>query len=170
MKAVATHAALGDRGRQRKGLSQRRRGAMKCGVEGGDLRQPGPPRGDGADRHQVVRLMQRRQRDERSQLLDDGCVHPHRRSVIGAAVHDAVSNRGEPRAARRGLQPVEQEFKRALMLRRRVFAPVVPARDGASRIPRAKPRPAVKLLQVPTQLRFELAAVADEIHGEFQAR
>ena len=69
MKAVAPHAALGDRGRQREGLRHLGLRAMERGVEAGHLRQLRAQLRDDLDRLEVVRLMQRRQR---AQLLERG--------------------------------------------------------------------------------------------------
>src|SRR5215472_8034461 len=98
---------------------------MKRRVKAGHLREPGSPLGDGADRQQVVGLVQWRQRDERLELGEDGRVNSDRRGVVRPAVDDAVSDRSERRIARMTLQPLEQEFERAGMVRRRVFAPFV---------------------------------------------
>ena len=50
VEAVAPHATLGDRRRQREGLRHLRLRAMEGGVEAGDLRQVGPKLRDDLDR------------------------------------------------------------------------------------------------------------------------
>ena len=70
---------VADLARQRHQLGDRRLAAMKAGVEAGDLRHVGQPLGDRFDRREVVRLMQRRQRNQRSQLVE----HLRRRRSSG---------------------------------------------------------------------------------------
>ncbi len=62
MKSVAPDTPLGDLPRQCERLRERRRVVVKCGVEACDLREVGPPLRNGADRQQIVRLMQRSER------------------------------------------------------------------------------------------------------------
>ena len=64
MKAVSLHAVLAKIARQRHQFGDCRLAAMKAGVEAGNLRHAGQALGDGFDGRQIVRLMQRRQRDQ----------------------------------------------------------------------------------------------------------
>ena len=65
---------------------------MEGGVETGDLRQIRMRLADRPNRREIMRLMQRRERDERRKLLDDFVRQEQRRRVFGAAVNDAVTN------------------------------------------------------------------------------
>ncbi len=69
---------------------------MEGGVEAGHLRQLRLPLDQRADRRQVVRLVQRRQRNVLLQRLKHARIDAHRRRILGAAVHDAVTDADEP--------------------------------------------------------------------------
>ena len=71
VEAVALHAGLADLARQRHQLGDRRLAAMEARVEAGDLRHAGQPLGDRLDGREVVRLVERRERDEPPQFLED---------------------------------------------------------------------------------------------------
>jgi len=75
-----------------------RLGAVKGGVEAGDLGQVRPQRRQGADRRQVVRLVQRRQRHQGRQFLDHGRRDQGRAGEAHPAVHDAMPGRDQPLA------------------------------------------------------------------------
>src|ERR1700742_3725335 len=49
------------------------------------------------DRREIVRLMQRRERDQRRKLLDDFTRYEDRCRIFGTAVNDPVSDRGDLR-------------------------------------------------------------------------
>ena len=72
---------------------------MKRGIEAGDLRQLRPALEQQADRREVVRLMQRRERHELFEHGDDIGVEPHRLRILHAAVHHPVADRRELEAA-----------------------------------------------------------------------
>ena len=69
MEAVAPHARLAYRARQGEQLRDLRLVAVERGVEAGDLRQVRQPPAHDADRLEVVRLVKRRERHERFELL-----------------------------------------------------------------------------------------------------
>ena len=71
MEAVALHAGAADLPRQGNELGDRRLAAVEARVEAGHLRYAGKPVEDRLDGGQVVRLVERGQRDERPQLLED---------------------------------------------------------------------------------------------------
>ena len=77
-------------------------------------------------------------------------------------MHHAVTNR-EKRVAGMPLEPLEQELKRASVLRRGVIAPRVLAHDASVGVSGTKPSMPVKLFQIPADFRFEGIADDDEL-------
>ena len=73
VKAVALHAGAANLPRQRNQFRDSRLTAMEARVEAGDLRHAGKPLGHRFNRRQVVRLMERGERD---QLLADPPEQP----------------------------------------------------------------------------------------------
>ena len=72
---------------------------MEAGVEAGDLRHVGQPLGDRVDGGQVVRLMERRQRRQLAQLVQDLRRDDRRPGESRAAVDDAMADAEHARAA-----------------------------------------------------------------------
>ena len=135
VEAVAPHAAVSDRRRQRERLRQGRRGLVERRVEARDLDQIGTSFGDRANRQQVVRLVQGREGHELGERVERGRVDAHRRRVDAAAVHHAVTHGDQVRIRGMGAQPVEQELEGTRVSRCRIFFPRVLADDGTARHP-----------------------------------
>ena len=169
MKAVATHAPVVHRRRQRERLRESGRALMERGVEAGHLRQLGPPFGDDADGQQVVRLVQRRQRHQLGERVERGRVEAHWRGVLGAAVHHPVTDRDQLHIADVRLQPIEQELQGTSVCWRRLLSPRMFADDLAARIPGAKPGSAIELLQVAADACFERLTLAEQELSELEA-
>ena len=68
---------------------------MKRGVEARDLRQRRRASRDGPDRREVVRLMQRRERNQRFELGERRVVDQHGLREAHAAVDDAMADGDE---------------------------------------------------------------------------
>ena len=66
--------------------------AVKGRVEAGDLRQRGKIGEQGADRRQIVGLMQRRECREPLQTRDHAMVDQHGPIIIRTAVHDPMAD------------------------------------------------------------------------------
>ena len=105
MKTIATDAFVVQPTRNRHARDQRRMGAMKRGIETGDLRLVGPCAPHRADKLQHDRLVQRRERREPVEPLNDRIVQHRRRVELGAAVNDAVSGGGEDTAIEARFEP-----------------------------------------------------------------
>jgi hypothetical protein len=123
MEAVAPYAAIGNLRRQREALRQRRLRRMESGIEAGDLRQLWRGCQQAADRREVVRLVQRRQRHE---LLEHGknlFIDPDRRRIGQATVYDAVSDRTQLMFAALRAQVSDQVFERTGMPELRAVGP-----------------------------------------------
>ena len=74
-------------------VGERIMSAVKGSVEAGDLRKCWKIGQQRPDRRQVMRLMQRRQRDEAFQPRHDGMIDQHRPVVIRPAMNDAMADR-----------------------------------------------------------------------------
>ena len=122
VEAVAAHARIGELLRQREHLRERRVRPVDRGVEARDLRQLRRALEHRADRRQVVRLVQRRERHELLELRDDRGVEAHGRGVVDAAVDDAVTDGREPVIRRRASPSASRRCARARRRARR-FAP-----------------------------------------------
>jgi hypothetical protein len=112
VKTVALHAGAANLARQRHELRDRGLPAMEAGVEAGDLRNAGQIRADGFDRGEVVRLMQRRERDQRPQILEDLRRHDRRPEELRPAVHDPMADAEDAGAAVAGAHPPGERLER----------------------------------------------------------
>jgi hypothetical protein len=70
VKSMVAHAGCGEIARQGELLRQRRLRAMEGGVEAGDLRHRRCSRCNRLDRREIVRLVQRRKRNQLGERLD----------------------------------------------------------------------------------------------------
>jgi hypothetical protein len=93
VKAVAAHAFVVKATGDRVVVGQSVVIAVKRGIEAGDLRKAWKIFQERADRRQVVRLMQRRQRCITLQPAHHVMVDQHRPVVVGTAVDHPMSNR-----------------------------------------------------------------------------
>ena len=66
--------------------------AVKRGIEAGDLRKRRKVGQQRADRRQIMRLMQRRQRDEPLQPRHDAMIDQHRPVIVRTAMNDAMTD------------------------------------------------------------------------------
>ena len=89
--------------------------AVEGGVEAGNLRQARQAPADDPDRFEVVGLMQRRERHQRLERLEDGVVDQHRAGEGLAAMHDPVSDRGELASLLMLPQPGDEVQQRLLV-------------------------------------------------------
>ena len=92
MKAVAADAGVRIFAGNGERLSNRRLAAMESGVETGDLRQTRMRLADRPNCREIMRLMQRRERDERRKLLDDLIRQQQWRRIFSTAMNDTVPN------------------------------------------------------------------------------
>ena len=97
VEAVAAHALVVERARQRVAVGVRRMAAVEGGVEAGDLRHVRVDLLREPDRREVVRLVQRRQRRERGRA---GRARPHRPAPAGRSPGRRARRGGRSRAAR----------------------------------------------------------------------
>ena len=67
--------------------------AVERGIEAGDLRQVGIAAKNGADRREVVRLVQRRERLIAFEVTEHRAIDQDRPVVFRAAMHDAMTDR-----------------------------------------------------------------------------
>ena len=67
--------------------------AVEGGVEAGDLRHARVERHGEADGREIVGLVQRRQRLERREPIEDRGIDQHRPGMAGPAMHHPVADR-----------------------------------------------------------------------------
>ena len=91
MKPVATNALFSETARQSERLSQIGLGTMEGCVEAGNLRNLRRGLHDRANRREVVRLMQGRERFEFREIIEHGLCHAHRRGIVEAAMDNTVT-------------------------------------------------------------------------------
>ena len=93
MKSVAANALLVELLGKRVAVGDFGMAAMKGRVEAGDLRQLRLPLQQGADGAEIVRLMERRERREGLEPLENGIVDEDRGAIVGAAMNHAMTDR-----------------------------------------------------------------------------
>ena len=123
MEAVTTHAAVGDRLGQRKGLGDGRLAAVKRRVEAGDLRQRWRTLHQRPDRREIVRLVQRRKRNELLERADHGRVDADRLAVFEPAMNHAVADGDEPMLAEIRAQEGDEMIERPAVPQLHAVAP-----------------------------------------------
>ena len=99
---------------------------MESRVEASDLRQSWIEGKRGANRSKVVRLMQRRKRDQRFELGEQFRSYALRPYVPGSSVDDTMADRGDPAAIELLLRPRNEEGE--CVARRPQWARVEPGR------------------------------------------
>ena len=130
VEAVAANALVIEPARQGEPVGELGMAAVERGIEAGDLRQVGLDCGDGADAGEIVRLMQRRQRDRAlpawrahagstrtgAAIVDAAMHYPMTDAeqvgvaeVLAQPVADHAEELGMARAAIVGPAPVDQE-------------------------------------------------------------
>ncbi len=107
MEAETPQPALMIGPRQRVSLVDEIVAAVKGGVETGDLRRKGKDFARRVDAGHVVRLMQRRQRLQVSELFQHAFVDDRRRGIVHASVHDSVADGLDRDLRERFLEPFE---------------------------------------------------------------
>ena len=116
VETIALDAFLRERAGNGIGLRQRRLGAVEGRIEAADLTDCGQQRPHGFDCAQVVRLVQRGERNEGFEFLHVLGRQAQRRAVFFAPVHDAVAGSGNVQIRVNGVEPVEQVRERAAVL------------------------------------------------------
>ena len=148
VKAVAMHAALGDLGRQREGLGDRWLGTMKRRIKTGDLRQVGTIQHQAPNRREIVRLVQRRQRDELVQGVIDACIHAHRATARGATMHDTMTHGAQIVASASGIKMLEEQRQCSVMRHGLAVRPVTSKNLRAGGVRGAKMRRRIQTLKL----------------------
>ena len=169
VKPVTTHAALGDRRRQRERLRDLGLHAMKRRIEARDLRQIGTKLTEYLDRLEVVRLMQRR---ERRQLRERGHHFgrdEHGLGEVHAAMHDAMPDRHEVMIGALAAQEFDQVMDRAVVPQFGAARPGVRADLGMVGVVRREMRLGVDAFDLPVQKERERVARGIE-DAELDAR
>ena len=125
MEAIAPQAGLPEFFRQREAGGDLRLGGMESSIEARDLGQGREQCLQRFDRRDIVRLVQRRQRDQRRQLLQRRAVDAHRCRKACAAMHHAMSGAEPVLRARGDVQPRDQQLQRIAVVPQRIgLAPI----------------------------------------------
>ena len=98
MKAVAAHALVVIGAGQGVGVIDEGMAAMEGGVEAGDLRRRRECLHRRLDAGDIVRLVERRERNERAQVGERCFVDQDRRGVVWPSMDDAMANRDDRRS------------------------------------------------------------------------
>ncbi len=107
VEAVAADTLSVKRARQRDLLREARHGVVERGVVAGDLREIGTRGGDGADRREIVRLVEGASGISAWSAVEERGRDALGLHVVGAAVHDAMADADQ----RRGVQVVIDEVE-----------------------------------------------------------
>ena len=99
VKAVALHAGVAKFLRKRNEVGERGLRPVEAGVETGDLRDGGQALGYCFDGREIVRLMERRERNQTVQLFENLRCDQSRTAEARAAMHDAMSDGQDAGAA-----------------------------------------------------------------------
>ena len=162
MEAIAPHAAIGDRRRQREGLRRLGLRAMECGVETGDLGQLGAKLRDDLDRLEVVGLVQRRQRAQLPERSDHFGLDPHGLRERLTAMHDPVAHGDELVVPAAALQEIDQVGDRPAVPELGAFVPGLRTDVRALRILGHESRLRVEAFDLALQHQRELVAAGVE--------
>ena len=122
VEAVAAHTGIIVAAGQAEGLDNAGLTAVEGGVEAGDLRQMRGVGGDGADRCEVVRLVQRGERDQLFKLRQDRLGDQDGGGEVQSAVDDAVAEGNDLLAAEEVLPGLE-DFPRGRVVGEAVGGP-----------------------------------------------
>jgi hypothetical protein len=108
VEAVAPDSLVGQVARQRVSGGEFRLRAVEGGVETRHLRQLGVKFRKRRDGVEVVRLMQRRQRNQAGQFVDDIRIDANRAGIVRSAMHDAVPGCDQLPVGKARFEPAKQ--------------------------------------------------------------
>ncbi len=170
MEAVAAHAALEVLVGQPVELRDALLSLVEGGVETGDLRQIRLHLLHGTDRRQVVRLMQRRQRDEVLEAAHRFRCHQQGSRVVGAAMHDAVADAGQNTALETRAKQSGDPLQRLRMTAHLALVPLLVGNPLAGAILDLEPRCGSQALDLADRNGVHLTGRADGEQRELEAR
>ena len=169
VEAVPAHAAVGDRLGQRERLRHRRRAAVERRVEARHLRQVRRAREHGPDRREIVRLVQRRERDVFFQRGQDRRIHAHGLRVFHAAVHHPVADPRQPMLGELGAQESDQMIERVGVGELDPITPRLLAEHLSGAVLGDEARRRMQTLGLPARNQLQLVTALGE-HRELEAR
>ena len=162
MEPVALHALSRQFFRQREHLGQPRVAAVERRVEAGDLRQFRPPLEQHANRRQVVRLMQRRERRQRAESLHDAGIHQDRLRESGTAVDHTMAHPCQPILGHFPAKKAGQVLEGAVVTEVRPVTPGFLVDHAARPVLCHEARARVQLFGLPAHHQIELVTACGE--------
>ena len=138
MKAVTAYTAPGDLAWQRQRLLHFRPRPVECRVEARHLGRRVRLLGDAPDWREIVRLVQRRKRDQSRQVIGDVGVDALRHLEARTAVHDPMSDADQSAVGNLGAQPVHEKLGCQFVIRLDAVHPRLLAERVAIGIARRK--------------------------------
>ena len=136
---------------------------MEGGVETGDLRHVRMRGAKRLDWREVARLVKRRERRQRSQLLQKSCRHHYRTRMLETADRYPVADCGKPAGRLIGLDPVDQTADQGRHLLNPAFSPVLLAPVSRSFRCDGEPRMRSEALELAAEPAPEIEAEASEL-------
>ncbi len=165
VEAVTAYAGVVKAAGQAEHLGEFRLGAVERRVEAGHLGDLRRRLGDGADRREVVRLVERGQRDQFGQLFDDPRIDPHGRGEADAAVRDPVSDGAQARMSEQFAGDLDNRRRRRRVVET-IDSPGALRQGLPGAVHHAQLRRHPDLLHLTAEHRLQARA----IDGEFDAR
>ena len=162
MEAVAPDADLVKLLRQREPLRDIRIRPMERRVEARDLRELWRALEQRSDRGQIVRLVQRRQRDELLQRLQHTGIHADRRGVLQPAVNDPVTDPDQTVADELLAEEAPQMLHRLVVAEFHAFAPRPLGHCPARHIPGHELRRRGEALDLAAHVQGEVVVTHEE--------
>ena len=98
MEAIAAYSRRSDLPRQRKRACHCRHRVMERGVETGNLHQTGTPCGNDLHWFQIMRHVQRIERDQSVECGQQRRCNPRGGNMFRTSMHDTMSDRGQAAA------------------------------------------------------------------------
>ena len=169
VKPVSLDTRLSDVLGQRHQLGDRRLSAMEARVEAGDLRHAWQPRRGRVDRGEVVRLVERGQRDEIAKVLQHLGGDERRAGVARATVHHAMADAEHARSPVARTKPGRELIERGTRVAHGLAER--PLIEGRARgVLRGEPRGGPDAVDLPACLELPDVRLRRVIHAELQAR
>ncbi len=170
VEAITLHPGGTDLARERNQVSHGRLPAVKAGVEAGDLRDVGKPLGNGIDRRQVVRLMERRERNQRAKFLHHVRRDQRGRSEPRPTVDDAMADTEDAGATVGGTKPGGERIEGGAPVAHHLVVQRVVGEASAGTVPGRESRRGPDAFDLPSRFESPGFDLGPPVDAELQAR